>query len=151
MDRRPLLQLMTAGAVGASLKSLSPAYARADTTNAALPARQVTGESVIDLTIDNFPLRVNGRTGKAVAVNGTVQKPVIQLPEGQDAVLRVTNRLKKITSSHWHGVLLPAAVDGPPVYSARRRQPNAIPPRRGRAGVVLAGPPPRPQWKRSKL
>jgi len=108
---------MTAGAVGASLKTLAPAYARADTKSAALPARQVVGESAIDLTIADLPLRVNGRTGNAVAVNGTVPGPVIRLREGQDAVLRVTNRLKEITSIHWHGVLLPPEMDGVPGIS----------------------------------
>jgi CopA family copper-resistance protein len=39
------------------------------------------------------------------------------LKEGQQATLRVTNRLKEDTSIHWHGLLLPPAVDGVPGVS----------------------------------
>ena len=117
MDRRSLLQLMAAAAAGASLKSLEPAYAASVTTNAELQAHQVAGESGIDLTIDHLPLRLNGRTGQAIAVNGTVPGPVVRLREGQEAVLRVTNRLEEITSIHWHGVLLPPDMDGVPGVS----------------------------------
>ena len=117
MDRRSLLRWMAAGAAGASLESLAPAFARADGKSAVLPARQVAGESVIELTIDDLPLLVNGRTGKAVAVNGSVPGPVVRLREGQDAVLRVTNRLKEMTSIHWHGILLPPDMDGVPGVS----------------------------------
>ena len=110
--------------MGASLEALAPTEARADTKTAALPARQDTGEIVIDLSIDDFPLRVMGRTGMAVAVNGIVPGPVVRLREGQDAVLRVTNRLNEVTSIHWHGVLLPPAMDGVPGVSFVGIQPG---------------------------
>ena len=120
MQRRFILQLMTAGAVSASLKI----RARADAGSVTVPARPVAGaagmtagESVIDLTVADLPLRVNCRTGNAVAVNGAVPGPIIRLRDGQDAVLRVTNRLKEITSIHWHGVLLPPDMDGVPGIS----------------------------------
>ena len=114
--------LQHAGAWGllAALGHFAPAYARADARSAALlghPAADATGESVFDLTIDHVPLQVNGRVGKAIALNGTVPGPLLRLREGDTAVLRVTNRLQEISSIHWHGVLLPPDMDGVPGVS----------------------------------
>ena len=118
MDRRTLLQWMITGFMGVSLlKKQTLAFARSDMINVALPTRQPPSDNVIDLTIDALPLLVNGRMGQAVAVNGSVPGPIVRLREGRDAVLRVTNRLKEITSIHWHGILLPPAMDGVPGVS----------------------------------
>jgi len=120
MRRRVFLQ--RAGALGllAALGRFAPAYARADARSAALlgrPVTDATSESVFDLTIDHVPLPVNGRVGQAVALNGTVPGPLLRLREGDNAVLRVTNRLQEISSIHWHGVLLPPDMDGVPGVS----------------------------------
>ena len=52
-----------------------------------------------------------------MTINGTIPGPVIRLKEGQQATLRVTNRLKEVTSIHWHGLLLPPEMDGVPGVS----------------------------------
>ena len=93
------------------LGRLNPAHAQA---NAA--AKELSGNT-IDLTIAEVPFTVDGKTGKAVTVNGTVPGPVIRLREGQDVTLRVTNRLKEASSIHWHGILLPPEMDGVPGVS----------------------------------
>jgi CopA family copper-resistance protein len=72
---------------------------------------------VIDLTISEQAFRLDGRTGMAMTINGTIPGPVIRLKEGQQATLRVTNRSKEDTSIHWHGLLLPPNVDGVPGVS----------------------------------
>lgn len=122
--RRALLQ--GAGTLGllAALGRCAPAYARADARRAALLAQQAAdtpgveaGERVIDLTIDDLPFEVNGRVGNAIACNGTVPGPLVRLREGDLAVLRVTNRLKEVTSIHWHGLILPPDMDGVPGVS----------------------------------
>lgn len=124
MRRRAFLQ--RAGALGllGALGRFAPAYARADASSAALTAHTVAdatgmaaGERVIDLTIADLRLQVNGRVGNAVALNGTVPGPLIRLREGDNAVLRVTNRLQEISSIHWHGLLLPPDMDGVPGVS----------------------------------
>lgn len=76
----------------------------------------LSGE-VLDLTIEETPFTVNGRTATAMTINGTIPGPAIRLREGQDVTLRVTNRLTEITSIHWHGILLPPEVDGVPGVS----------------------------------
>ncbi|MEX2166672.1 MAG: multicopper oxidase domain-containing protein [Methyloceanibacter sp.] len=40
--------------------------------------------------------------------------PVLRLRKGDDVQFTVENRLDRDTSAHWHGVLVPAAVDGGP-------------------------------------
>lgn len=113
MDRRTFIQWLTTGAFGASF----PAFSRAGSNSAMLQANDLAGEGIIDLAIDDFALSLNGRTGAAIAINGSVPGPLILLREGQDAVLRVTNHLKEVSSIHWHGVLLPPDMDGVPGVS----------------------------------
>jgi CopA family copper-resistance protein len=122
--RREVLQ--RAGALGllAALGHVPPAYARTDARSAAVRAQQMAeatdtaaGEHVIDLTIADLPLRLHGRIGNAIALNGTVPGPLVRLREGDTAVLRVTNRLQEISSIHWHGLLLPPTMDGVPGVS----------------------------------
>lgn len=71
-------------------------------------------ESAIELTIDSFPFVVNGRKGQGIALNGSIPGPTLRLREGQEAVIKVDNRLAEISSIHWHGVILPQAMDGVP-------------------------------------
>ncbi|GIK96310.1 MAG: hypothetical protein BroJett029_05190 [Alphaproteobacteria bacterium] len=60
---------------------------------------------------------VDGRTGEAVTINGTVPAPLIRLREGQNVRIAVTNTLDEDTSIHWHGVLVPFQFDGVPGVS----------------------------------
>ena len=55
-----------------------------------------------------------GRTTLAVGVNGSVPAPLLRWREGDTVTLRVTNHLKRSTSIHWHGILVPNAMDGVP-------------------------------------
>ncbi|NNC38020.1 MAG: copper resistance system multicopper oxidase [Hyphomonadaceae bacterium] len=70
-----------------------------------------------DLNIDRFPVSVNGRTGNAIGVNGTMPAPLIRFQEGDDIEINVTNNLKVDTSIHWHGLLVPFYMDGVPGVS----------------------------------
>jgi CopA family copper-resistance protein len=76
----------------------------------------MTGD-VIDLTIGETPFTVDGRAATAMTINGTIPGPIIRLKEGRHITLRVTNQLKEISSIHWHGILLPADMDGVPGVS----------------------------------
>lgn len=70
-----------------------------------------------DLTIEEVPVNFTGRTRSATVVNGLLPGPVLRLREGERVSLRVTNRLPKMTTIHWHGLVLPAAMDGVPGIS----------------------------------
>ncbi len=50
-------------------------------------------------------------------MNGVVPGPLIRLREGQDVRLRVINDLDEDSSIHWHGLLVPAQMDGVPGIS----------------------------------
>jgi CopA family copper-resistance protein len=73
--------------------------------------------AVYDLTIDRLPQRIGNQSRTAVAVNGSVPGPTLRWHEGEDVVLRVTNRLQEPTSIHWHGLVLPYSMDGVPGIS----------------------------------
>jgi CopA family copper-resistance protein len=107
----------------AAAERLVPAYAL---TSAAAAGSQIAlSGDVIDLTIDEQPFHLDGRTGTAMTINGTIPGPVIRLKEGQQAALRVTNRLEESSSIHWHGLLLPPAMDGVPGVSFAGIEPGA--------------------------
>lgn len=112
----------TAGALTllAGMDTLLPAYARAlpmSRPPQALEPRIIDGVAVYDLDIAETPIAIAGRRGLATTINGTVPGPLLHLYEGQESLLRVTNRLDEDTSIHWHGILLPPEMDGVPGVS----------------------------------
>lgn len=119
ISRRALLN--RAGALGllAAMQQLLPACAmipRMPVTPAGTQPSTLSGE-LIDLVIGERSFVLGGKTGTAVTINGTIPGPLIRLKEGQDVTLRVTNRLKEVSSIHWHGILLPSHMDGVPGVS----------------------------------
>lgn len=113
--RRDLLQVGGAMGLLAGLAGRAPAYAQSPAAGA--PGLTSVSGNPIDLVIEKVALPIYGRMGSAVAMNRMVPGPLIRLREGEDAVLRVTNRLKEISSIHWHGLLLPPGMDGVPGVS----------------------------------
>jgi len=110
-DRRQILTGATALAAAGAL----PGWARSQTPGIT-PAQTLSGEDIA-LTIDHAPLRINGRAGHGIAINGSVPGPLIRLKEGQNVRIAVTNRLSEDTSIHWHGLILPFQMDGVPGVS----------------------------------
>ena len=70
-----------------------------------------------DLTIDELAVNFTGKARTAIAINGSLPAPLLRWREGDTVTLRVRNRLKEDTSIHWHGILLPANMDGVPGFS----------------------------------
>lgn len=127
ISRRVLLK--RAGTLGllAAIQPFLPACAG----HAVIPAfpagtqpSTLRGE-LIDLVIGDNSYTVDGRTGTAVTINGTIPGPLIRLKEGRQAAIRVTNRLQESTSIHWHGILLPPVMDGVPGVSFAGIEPGA--------------------------
>ena len=108
-DRRQLLRGVSAIGGGVALGTLLPGWARSATPT--LPT--LTGPN-IDLRIGHSELKVDGRTGHVVTINGTVPGPLLRFKEGQTVRLSVTNDLHEDTSIHWHGLLVPFQMDGVP-------------------------------------
>jgi CopA family copper-resistance protein len=70
-----------------------------------------------DLEIAEKKVNFTGRQSTATVVNNSLPAPTLRWREGDLVTLAVTNRLKVLTSLHWHGVRLPNAMDGVPGLS----------------------------------
>ena len=115
VDRRQVLRGASVFGAAALANGLLPAWARSATPGLAAPGA-LSGED-IRLTIGRSHLKVDGRAGHVVAINGTVPGPLVRLKEGQKVRLHVTNTLAEDTSIHWHGLLVPFEMDGVPGVS----------------------------------
>ena len=70
------------------------------------------------LNIDEQVVNITGKPVKKITVNGQFPAPTLEFEEGDEAVIRVHNQLKKQdTSVHWHGLLLPGLMDGVPGFN----------------------------------
>jgi len=113
MTRRRFVKGLAVGGVvaAAGLRGLSAS---------AQPVRQsqavLTGTD-IDLAIGETPMNITGARRIAQTINGTVPGPIVRLREGDTVTLRVKNELDEDTSIHWHGIILPASMDGVPGLS----------------------------------
>ena len=85
--------------------------------------KNVLAGTRFDLTIGETPMDFTGRVRPAITVNGTVPAPILRWREGTTVDLFVSNALPlgsihgHQTSIHWHGILLPANMDGVPGLS----------------------------------
>lgn len=70
-----------------------------------------------DLTIGHASVNVTGRDASATVVNQLLPGPVLRWRQGDTVTLRVRNTLQVPTSIHWHGVRVPANMDGVPALS----------------------------------
>lgn len=115
LSRRHLIRSTVALAAASALPV--PAWARgASLSRAQNGFGELSGED-IELSIGDHHFMTGGRSGHAVAVNGSVPGPLIRLREGQNVRLHVTNNLAEDSSIHWHGLLVPFQFDGVPGVS----------------------------------
>ena len=123
IERRALLRAGALGAAGIGLSSLYPAWAQTGshgtTTGHGSAAKGIATlqGNEINLQIGETSFNVDGRTGHAIAINGTIPAPLIRLREGQNVRLVVNNTLNEDTSIHWHGLIVPMQMDGVPGIS----------------------------------
>ncbi len=66
------------------------------------------------LVIDDARVSVAGRTTEGMTINGQLPGPTLRFTEGEDAVIHVENKSDETTSLHWHGLFVPAEMDGVP-------------------------------------
>jgi FtsP/CotA-like multicopper oxidase with cupredoxin domain len=69
------------------------------------------------LEIGARQMNFTGASRPATVVNGQLPAPLLYWRQGDTVTLRVTNRLPAPTSIHWHGMILPANMDGVPGIS----------------------------------
>lgn len=82
--------------------------------------------SEYELFIGETPVNFTGNPRTALTINGSLPGPLLRWREGDTVTLRVRNRLKDSTSIHWHGILLPANMDGVPGLSFHGIEPGGV-------------------------
>ena len=70
-----------------------------------------------DLRIAEAPVNFTGAARTGITVNGSIPAPLVRWREGDTVTMRVANALSEDTSIHWHGMILPANMDGVPGLS----------------------------------
>ena len=85
---------------------------------------QVLAGTDFDLFIGETPVNITGNPRTAMTINGGIPGPLLRWREGDTVTLRVKNKLNADTSIHWHGILLPANMDGVPGLSFHGIEPN---------------------------
>ena len=84
---------------------------------------EVLSGTEFDLSVGETLVNFTGEIRPAVTINGSLPAPLLRWKEGSTVVLRVRNALPAgsihgpDTSIHWHGILLPANMDGVPGMS----------------------------------
>ena len=119
MSRRRFVQGLAGGGVVAGLGLWPrPSWALKSPDSA-----NVLAGTEFDLSIGELPVDFTGRVRSAITVNGSLPAPLLRWREGTTVNLRVTNALPpgsihgSQTSIHWHGIILPANMDGVPGLS----------------------------------
>jgi len=115
------LAAIGAPAVRGGALAKEPAHAGSTATAPAAESRYVPrpGATLYDLTVAATTLDPDGQKPMAgVTVNGTLPGPEIRVREGEQFRALVQNGLDgRPTSVHWHGLLVPAGMDGVPEIS----------------------------------
>ncbi len=110
-------QFVTGAAAGSALLGLGLPSTLSFAATAAHSAVTTLCGTRFDLDIGYRNVNFTGRERPATVINGSIPGPVLRWQEGDRVTLRVTNHLAHDTSIHWHGMILPADMDGVPGIS----------------------------------
>lgn len=123
LSRRQFIQGVSAFSLLTGLGLATP-FSQAAITGARTTDLPVLEGPEFDLTIEELPVNFTGRPFRGIGINGSVPAPTLRMREGDDITIRVTNKMRVTTSLHWHGIILPAAMDGVPGLSFDGIQPG---------------------------
>ena len=113
-SRRAFVKGLAIGGAAASVGLLrQPAWAQ--TRQRREPA--VLSGTEFDLRIGETEVNLTGASRTALTINDSLPGPLLRWREGDTITLNVSNSLDEDTSIHWHGILLPANMDGVPGLS----------------------------------
>ena len=80
-----------------------------------LTGTELDGKHVYDLIMEPGSMAyVSGQQTATWGYNGNILGPTLLMHKGDEVVINVTNRLGEPTTTHWHGLHLPAIMDGGP-------------------------------------
>ncbi len=104
-------------AVSAALMGVTATDVMAKTKSKPIRNSNILTGKEFFLDIDYTPVNITGKNAVATTVNGQIAGPTLIWQEGETVTLHVTNHLKKSSSIHWHGIILPTGMDGVPGFS----------------------------------
>jgi CopA family copper-resistance protein len=112
LPRRRFVQGLALGGVATALAWRSDRLVAQPAT----PRRELRGKQ-FDLCIGELPVDFTGHRRVATVINGQLPAPLLRWRQGDTVSLRVRNALPVTSSVHWHGIILPADMDGVPGLS----------------------------------
>jgi FtsP/CotA-like multicopper oxidase with cupredoxin domain len=122
----PTLAAPGAGLPSGSVTGQATAWPAASATTADSAAPVVPRLREFSLTVGRLRWELApGEAVDAYAYNGQVPGPTLRVTEGDTVRVRVVNALTEPTTVHWHGVEVPAGMDGTPGLSQEPIPPGA--------------------------
>ena len=116
LSRRSFVKGIALGTAAVSF-GFSPAAIGAQKTAPREPTSMLSGTN-FDLRIDETVVNFTGAHRNALTVNHSLPAPTLRWRQGDNVTLRVSNMTDvEDTSIHWHGIVLPANMDGVPGLS----------------------------------
>jgi CopA family copper-resistance protein len=112
-SRRRFVQGLALGGAAAALG----AWPKLSWASTAPGQPNVLSGTEFNLEIGATPANFTGHSTVAHTINGLLPGPILRWREGTTVTLRVTNRLPVQSSIHWHGIIVPADMDGVPGIS----------------------------------
>ncbi|WP_301355325.1 copper resistance system multicopper oxidase [Aliarcobacter butzleri] len=113
MNRRTFVKGVLATSIIASMPINLSANSKISTR---IKTTELTG-NVFNLSIEKIAVNITGNPSIAKTINGMLSGPTLRWKEGDTVTINVTNNLNEDTSIHWHGIILPASMDGVPGFS----------------------------------
>jgi CopA family copper-resistance protein len=111
LSRRRFVQGLALGGAAAALGGIGKPLRALTRTPGVLSGTE------FQLEIGATPANFTGQPTLAHTINGQLPGPLLRWREGTTVTLRVTNRLPVQSSIHWHGIIVPADMDGVPGFS----------------------------------
>ena len=113
MNRRTFVKGVLATSIIASMPITLSANSKISTRGKTI---ELSGNT-FNLSIEKIAVNITGNPSIAKTVNGMLSGPTLRWKEGDTVTINVTNNLNEDTSIHWHGIILPASMDGVPGFS----------------------------------
>ena len=113
MNRRTFVKGVLATSIIASIPINLSANSKISTRKKTI---ELSG-NVFNLSIEKIAVNITGNPSIAKTVNGILSGPTLRWKEGDTVTINVTNNRNEDTSIHWHGIILPPAMDGVPGMS----------------------------------
>ncbi|KAB7883132.1 copper resistance system multicopper oxidase [Poseidonibacter ostreae] len=105
------------GVIATSLLTSIPINLSASTKISSRKETKEISGTEFNLSIEKTSVNITGNPSVATTVNGMLSGPTLRWKEGDTVTINVTNNLSEDTSIHWHGLILPPAMDGVPGIS----------------------------------